>query len=804
MRGGQRPDRLPILGLLAVALALFWRALSSDWVFWQRDIHLYWYPAAESFVRVVAGGGPPLWNPFFSFGLPLLADPSYQVLYPFTWLNLLMAPATYYKVYVLVHVVAAGGGLYLLARRWGLSRPAAFVSGAVWMASGPLLVVVSHTHHFAGTALLPWVLLALETALASGTAAAAMLLGAVAALQVFAGSGDLCLMTAFIAVGRVLGFLAARPVSSGRRWRNAAVVAAVAPAFAAVASAAQWMPTIAILRSGLRLQLDPVGNLYWSLHPASLLDLFVFRLVADLPVNPTLRALLYESREPLFACIYLGAAAMALVSLGLTRPWRRLKAFCAAGVVLSLIAALGRNTLVYPALLKMTPLFLFRYPSKYVIAAGFFWAVLAGLAAEDWLRPWEATSRRRVGMALGISGAFAAMALAGAVWLGRSPDVFLRALDPNSTFVTRSAVSQRTALRLTEAAALASLAGILVWIRGRRAESARWAGPALLVLVIGDLVWHGRDVNPLAPSSLLTYRPEVVGRVPEGARLYSAPHRSAGSFSHEVFRGPSGWEWEWDWALGVEGLVTPPIGARWGLSGSYEGDFTGLAPPLLNNLAKILEGALGTPLGLRMLEMGGVEYVVTLDAWPELQPVAEFQQVFAPAVKLFRVPDTFSRAYVVGRARLASEPDSVYLIGDAGFDPRREVILPAGTPVAAPDPAFRGEVRTLWRRADGLGLATTASAAGYVVVLDTFLPGWTATVDGAAAEVLRANVVFRAVAVPAGSHTVTLAYRPPSVVAGLLVSGTGLLLGLAFWAFRPAGLGRPHGAARVDAAGATL
>src|SRR4029079_5497068 len=117
-------------------------------------------------------------------------------------------------------------------------------------------------------------------------------------------------------------------------------VAGVAPACAALLSAAQWLPTVAILRSGLRLQMASAGNMYWSLHPASLLDLFVFRLVSDLPVNAAARAALYESREPLFACIYMGAAALVLVTLGLLQPWNRFKTFAATGLALSLVLAL--------------------------------------------------------------------------------------------------------------------------------------------------------------------------------------------------------------------------------------------------------------------------------------------------------------------------------------------------------------------------------------------------------------------------------------------------------------------------------
>ena len=371
-------SRLPLLGLLLLPLYLFSGALFSDRVFWQGDIHLYWYAQMESFVRVLAAGSLPLWNPFMSFGLPMLADPSYQILYPFTWLNLVMQPATYYKLYVVAHTAAAGLGLYLLARKWGLSRTAAFVAGAAWMSSGPLLVVLSHTHHFAGTAWIPWVLLALEAALASPTIGAALLLGAVAAGQLFAGSGDLCLMTGFMAAGRGLMFLCTGGLDWRRRLRPLLVVAGVAPAFAALLSAAQWLPTVAILRSGLRLQMASARNMYWSLHPAALPDLFVFRLVSDLPVSGAARATLYDSREPLFACIYVGAAALVLVAFGLLQAWNPFKTFATAGLGLSLLLALGRNTAVYPALLSVTPLALFRYPSKYMIAAGFLWAVWVG------------------------------------------------------------------------------------------------------------------------------------------------------------------------------------------------------------------------------------------------------------------------------------------------------------------------------------------------------------------------------------------------------------------------------------------
>ncbi len=50
--------------------------------------------------------------------------------------------------------------------------------------------------------------------------------------------------------------------------------------------------------------------------------------------------------------------------------------------------------------------------------------------------------------------------------------------------------------------------------------------------------------------------------------------------------------------------------------------------------------------------------------------------------------------------------------------------------------------------------------AGFVVLNDVWHPWWFGSIDGKPAEILRANVLFRAIQVPAGKHTVRFEFRP--------------------------------------------
>src|SRR5208337_3825178 len=78
-------------------------------------------------------------------------------------------------------------------------------------------------------------------------------------------------------------------------------------------------------------------------------------------------------------------------------------------------------------------------------------------------------------------------------------------------------------------------------------------------------------------------------------------------------------------------------------------------------------------------------------------------------------------------------------------------------------------------------IQTECRTASYLVLADTFDPGWRATVDGSPAPIRPAYVAFRAVALQPGSHTVVFTYQPAGFVQGLWCSACGLAVALGLW-----------------------
>jgi len=171
-------------------------------------------------------------------------------------------------------------------------------------------------------------------------------------------------------------------------------------------------------------------------------------------------------------------------------------------------------------------------------------------------------------------------------------------------------------------------------------------------------------------------------------------------------------------------------------------------------------------------------------------PVAGARLVAANAeggVGFYALPGAPQRVWVVPAAHTVPDLAAAQTaLAAPDFDPAAVVILEAGQGAA---PA---QANSLTPSINAITIPVALAQPGWVVLADTYYPGWTVTVDGQPAALLPANVAFRAVAVPAGAHTVVFDYRPRSVAVG----GTLTALALAVWLLLGVGLlvtrGRRH------------
>jgi hypothetical protein len=77
--------------------------------------------------------------------------------------------------------------------------------------------------------------------------------------------------------------------------------------------------------------------------------------------------------------------------------------------------------------------------------------------------------------------------------------------------------------------------------------------------------------------------------------------------------------------------------------------------------------------------------------------------------------------------------------------------------------------------AGAIDLVCAARDHAYAVVASTPMHGWTATVDGEAAEWVTADVMRRAVPINEGSHRVQWRYRTPGLLVGAILAALGIL-----------------------------
>lgn len=146
-------------------------------------------------------------------------------------------------------------------------------------------------------------------------------------------------------------------------------------------------------------------------------------------------------------------------------------------------------------------------------------------------------------------------------------------------------------------------------------------------------------------------------------------------------------------------------------------------------------------------------------------------------VAIFRNKDTLPRTFLVHRARVVDDASALNEIRREDFKPLESLVLASGTPIDAGGAQRTDEsVQIVSYQPERVVLSVRAQAEAYVLLADAWYPGWIARVDGVETRIERADYIFRAVRVDAGTHRIEFEYRPTSLMIGAMISVIALVV----------------------------
>lgn len=746
-----------VLGWLALAWPWLSGALTIPW-----DAKAHFYPQLQFLARSLHSGQSPFWAPQVFGGHPQIADPQSLIFSPpFLLLALLDSDPGFRAADAAIFVMLLVGATALLL----------IFKDRGWHPAGALVAGLS----FAFGAAAAWRLQHLGQILSLGWFAITLFLLSRALERRSAGYGFACGLTAgFMVLGRdqvallgvyvLAGLVVAAWLTSGaplRAMRASLKPLSLGAVGAILVATIPILLTLALAEQSNRPVIDLDGAHKGSLHPLALLTGVVSNLFGTAgplvnhwgPPSPAWDAAfggtnLYLARN--MSQLYLGLAPQLLIlTLGLVRGnlWRRDIVALTGAALVVLIFALGRYTPGFEMMFNLLPgIDLYRRPADAMFILGALLAILGGYLVHRLLSDLPVRPRlwQRLVEILLVTAVFAA-AIVLAIFVGK----LQLAIQP----------------LLVAVLCLGLTLGALVAARGIALRGGVLA-PALVLgamLVVDLAVNNGpNESTALPPASYNMLRPdtglETIAELKRNLARTTAPDRRD---RIEL----AGIDFPWPNASLVHGfdntLGYNPL--RLGLYSRATGAGDHVALPdqrTFSTLMPSYRSLLADMLGLRFVATG--------------VPVEEIDKTLKPGdLKLLtrtRESYIYENPRALPRVILATEAvtadfETLLTTGQwPAFDPGKTVLLEKLTPAATASapPAFAvspGAAIVSYANTEVVTEAVSPRG-GWLVLNDVWQRWWTVEVNGQRAELLRANVLFRAVRVPPGRVTVRFAFRP--------------------------------------------
>ncbi len=768
-----------VLGFVGFAAAA-WLTTGSV-VPWDSKNHFY--PMFRFLADGWHRGEIPIWNPYHFAGHPAVADPQSLLFTPSMVLLALVAPRASMQVFdgaILAHLAVGGLCILGLFRRWGWHPAGGVLAALVFILGGAASSRLQHTGIIISYSYFPAALWSLELALAARSWRAALVFGVVGALMAL-GRDQVAFLLCNVLLGRAAWAVSAsgRPLSYLReRW----LVLLLGGGTAVTLLAIPVLLTVQFLdesnRPGIAYGVAAAG----SLAPVNLVTLLAPNFFGSLDW-------LYDYWGPEYGSmtkpdwtdravnyLFIGTLPILLVvwhGLGAGRLLERPIRFVLVVLAAAALFALGRYTPFFGIAFDWFPgVSLYRRPADATFLVNIALACAAGYLLHRYIEDGvPLTSRvgppRLAWVSVGTT-LCAVAALIGTGLVFSHGEEHLRAslvelgiasasIVGGAVLLLRLGATQRRALAATLVVALSGAE--ILW---RNAASSLNAEPLERYSVYAGM-------RPGEAAGLALLRKELAAKAREGDHprveilALDGPWQNASmvlALEDTLGYNPLRIE-QYERAVGTGQNSEDPVKRQ------YPGTFRGYRSPLASLL--------------------GIEYLVLgrpLSQLPRHIPRPLATLIYtSDTMYIYELGKTAPRAYFASKVKPVDSAEVLEEEALPGFDPTREVLIDRSSladlrsaslverkvdgtterPQAIAATIEGPKVAITRYTGSAVEIEVATDTAGIVVLHDLYYPGWEAWVDGEPAAVLRANILFRGVQVPAGRHKVEFAFRPLSL-----------------------------------------
>ena len=700
----------------------------------------------------------PLWTPNVFAGHPQIADPQSMLFSPpFVLLALVDHSPGLWIIDSVVFAALFVAGIFvvLFIRDLGWHGGAGLIAAIVFAFGAAMAWRLQHFGQVLSLAYMAPTIFFLNRALSNRSIGTRTLYGALAGLT-----------AAFIVLGRdqvgliclyVLVAFAANRILPGPIASLATRIARAMPPIAAGTTAALALIvlpialTLALAEQSNRPEITFEGAGAGSLHPALLLTAIVPHLygaageMANYWGPPSFAwkgTGLYLAQN--MGLVYIGAVPLLLILLALLNGdiWRREIAFFTLAWVVVLMYALGWYTPLFRWAYAFLPgVSFYRRPADAVFLLGGLAALIAAYAAHRILeaaRLGHGPIHTRLAIAVVAVLALLILATSVAAAFGRLPQA-LPALGLATLCFALAAAAILVAVHIAPIRPIAAAACLI-------------AATAL------DVIWNNgpNGASALPSASLAMLEPggnqATIQRL---EKLVEATHTDTRRDRIEIV----GLGYHWPNTALTHGLESTlganPVRLDLYVRATGAGDtvalgeqrkFTPLFPSYRSPLANLL--------GLRFIATR--EPIEKIDKSLRDNPLPV--RARTPDAIIYENPDALPRAVFATQA-VSADFDELLRTGKW---PTTEfgttVVLQAPVPTATS--RGPGKIAITDYRNTVIKMTVTSPDGGWAVLHDVWHPWWQVEIDGRKAQLLRANGLFRAVAVPPGWHTVTFRFKP--------------------------------------------